>query len=268
MNNKCIIIPHLSLGDLFIINSIIRYYTLIYNNVYFLCKKKNIKSINKIFSDNNSIIPICIDIIEDIIPNNHFIYEKYKNYDIIKLGLHNNNWYVLKSDIIVGDLPYSFFKTFYKQLDLNYDIRYKYEKINRNYDSEIFFFNKVMKNYGKYIFIHDNSINLQDNNSNNKLSIKNIKIENNMLSIFHPNMNYYDEQSKFYNLWLNIISDNILDYCKIIENSEEIHVIFSSFLNLCMYLDLSNVKKKYIYTNIINIKDLHQNMKDWIIVYN
>jgi hypothetical protein len=49
MNEKCIIIPHLSIGDLFIINGIIRYYTSIYINVFFLCKKKNMKSMIKIF---------------------------------------------------------------------------------------------------------------------------------------------------------------------------------------------------------------------------
>ena len=132
MNDKCLIIPHLSIGDLFIINGIIRYYTKNYNYVNFLCKKKHIKSMLQIFSDNINIIPICVDINEDILPNNHYIYEQYKKYDIIKLGIHNNNWYVFKSDILVGNIPYSFFKTFYKQLDLDYNIRYNFEKINRN----------------------------------------------------------------------------------------------------------------------------------------
>jgi hypothetical protein len=266
MNEKCLIIPHLSIGDLFIINGIIRYHILIYTNVYFLCKKKNINCMIKIFSDNPNIIPVCIDIEDDIVPYNHSIYKIYKSYkniDIIKLGLHNNNWQILKSDIIVGDLPYLFFKTFYKQLGLDYEIRYKYEKINRNNNSEITFFNKVMKKYDKYIFLHDNDKNilLYDNDINN------LKNKKNIIPIFNPNVNYYNENSEFYNYWANIISDNILDYCKIIENAEEIHVIFSSFFNLCMYLDLSKIKKKYIYTNIINIKDLHKNMKDWIIIY-
>ena len=100
-----------------------------------------------------------------------------------------------------------------------------------------------MKNYDKYIFVHDNNYELKNLINN----------QNNDIKFFHPNIK-------------NNISNNILDYCKIIENSEEIHVIFSAFLNLCMYLDLSKVKKKYIYTNIINIKDLHKNMNDWIII--
>jgi hypothetical protein len=82
-------------------------------------------------------------------------------------------------------------------------------------------------------------------------------------------LNYYNDnpKSEFYNYWNGEISDNISDYCYIIENSEEIHVLFSAFFSLCMYLDLSNVKKKYIYTCIPNIKDYHKNANDWIIVY-
>jgi len=269
MDKTCLIIPHLSLGDILIINAIIRYYSSIYKNVYFICKKINIKSMINIFSDNINIIPIYIDIVEDIIPDNHYIYERYKDYTMIKIGMHNYNWYVTKSNIIVGNLPYMFFKTFYQQLDLNYDMRYNLEKINRNYEDEVKFYNNVMKKYDKYIFIHDNKI---DNNKidNNKIDNNIIYIENidKNIPIFHPNINYYDEISIYHDKWLNIISDNILDYCKIIENAEEIHLIFSSFLNLCMYLDLSKVKKKYIYTNIINIKDLHKNMHDWNIIYN
>lgn len=68
---------------------------------------------------------------------------------------------------------------------------------------------------------NDKNIILYDNHKNNVLNNKNI------IPIFHPNLNYYNEKSQFYNYWLNIISDNILYYCKIIENSEEIHVILS-----------------------------------------
>jgi hypothetical protein len=137
--------------------------------------------------------------------------------------------------------------------DLLYDLIYNYEKINRNYLNEKFFYNDIMENYlkfnNKYIFVHD---------KNNNLTIHNI----NKLPIFHPNFNY----DKNYCLWKNKIYNNILDYCKIIENSYEIHVTFSSFFNLCMFLDLSKVTNKYIYTNIINIKDFHKNMKDWNII--
>lgn len=47
---------NLALGDLFIINSIIRYYTKIYNIVYILYKKNNLKTNIQMYSDNKNII--------------------------------------------------------------------------------------------------------------------------------------------------------------------------------------------------------------------
>jgi len=257
MNEKCLIVGHLGLGDLITINGLVRYYSKLYNNIYLLCKKENHKSITQIYSDNSKIIPIFIDIKEHIIPIDHNIFKIYEHCDIIKLGVLNNNWYVLKSEYTIGNLPYFFFETFYKQCNLEYSIKYDYEKINRNKIKEKLFYNKVMKKYDKYIFFHSNNLNLK---INDEIIEKNIPI-------FDPNNNYYGESSINYNLWNNEISYNILDYCTILENAEELHLSFSSFFNLCMFLDLENVKKKYIYTNITNIKDYHKNMSDWNIIY-
>jgi hypothetical protein len=325
---ECLIVSHLSIGDQFIINGIVRYFSLKYSKIYLLCKRSNLKSIISIYSDNNSIIPISVDTNNYMIDNDHYIFDLYKDCDIIKIGIFNNNWYIYKSNFIIQNLPYLFFETFYKQLNLEYNLRYKFEKIYRNYKREEYYFNKIMEKYiindSKYIFIHDenNSIlkNITENNCNINRSSLRFSRENTMnlskqsedkelfsrenimnlskqsedkelfsrentmnlskqlldkelfsgtiveentsnnISIFHPNYNYYP---KYCN---GIISDNITDYCKILENSYEIHVIFSSFFNLCTFLDLSKVTKKYIYTNIANIKDLHINLKDWNII--
>ena len=245
---KCLIIGHLSLGDQLIINGLVRYLSLKYSQVYLICKRINLKSIISIYSDNHSIIPISVDTNNFIINNDHYIFDLYKDCEIIKIGMFNNNWYIYKSNLVLDNLPYLFFETFYKQIDLDYHIRYKFEKIYRNIEREKLYYNMIMENYiknnSKYIFVHDFFI--------NKFSLKDIPI-------FHPNYNY----SKY---WNGIISDNITDYCQILENSYEIHVTFSSFFNLCIYLDLSKVKHKYIYTNVSNIKDLHVNLKDWNII--
>ena len=42
---KCLIIGHLSLGDQFIINGLVRYFSLKYSQIYLLCKRINLKSI-------------------------------------------------------------------------------------------------------------------------------------------------------------------------------------------------------------------------------
>lgn len=252
MNEKCLIIGHLSLNDLFIINGIINYYTTLYNKVYFLCKKKDYKSMLNCFLNNNLVIPIYIDIDSNVLPLDHKILKNNNNCDIIKMGIHNENWHSLKSDFIIGNYPYLYFKTFYEQLNLDYEIRYNYEKIYRDTFREKKFYNKIMEKYNnQYIFLY---------------GIK----ENDVLSdipIFNPYKNYYNKYSKFYDHWKGEISDNIFDYCKIIENSYEIHISFSDFLGLSIFLDLSNVKSKYLYTDITNIKDLHKNLNNWNIMY-
>ena len=253
MNNleNCLILGHLSLNDMFIINGIVNYYSTLYNKVFLLCKKKDIESITQFYIDNNIITPICIDIEDDILPPDHIIYNMYDN--IIKIGSHNNNWEILKSNFLIGKHPYLYFKTFYTQLNLNYELRYLYEKINRDYITEKNFYNKTMINYnGKYKFVYD--------------LIKNEIMEDD-IPIFSPYKNYYNIHSKFYNLWNNNISNNIFDYSIILENSSEIHLSFNEFMSLSMLLDLSKIKKKYIYTNITNIKDYHKNLSDWKIIF-
>jgi hypothetical protein len=258
INDKCLIIGQLNLGDLFILNGAIRYYENIYENVILLCNRKHYKNILHMFNDSNIINIICSD--EKILDNNYHIYNNYKDYDIIKFGSINDNWDSLKSSLLINNLPLSFFITYYSQIGIDYDIRYKFEKINRNFDNENIFYEKVMNSYAdKYIFAH-NCENFNDN----------FEINNpNNYPIFNPNINYYDyyRDSKYDKFWNGIISDNIFDYCKIIENSIEIHLTFSSFFNLCVFLDLSKVKEKYIYTKITNIKDMHQNLDSWKIIY-
>jgi len=275
LNEECLIISHLSLNDLFIINGIINYYTIKYNKIYLVCKKIYINTINQFFSHNPIIIPIYIDIENDIINDNPNIFQEYKNCDIIKIGMNNENWIINKYDLIIGKHPYLYFKTFYKQLNLNYELKYNYEKINRNVFKEKKFYNDLMFKYNddyKFVMgiknndIIDNKIqmNLLENLClNKKLSHE---TECNKIPIFTPYYNFYNKKSIFYDFWKNKISDNIFDYCLILEKAKEIHIEFNEFLSLCMFLNISNIKK-YVYTNITNIKDYHKNMEDWNIVY-
>ena len=257
MNNleNCLILGHLSLNDMFIINGIVNYYSTLYNKVFLLCKKKDIESITQLYIHNNIIIPICIDIEGDILPFDHYIYNVYDN--IIKIGNHNNNWDVLKSNFLIGGHPYLYFKTFYEQLNLNYELRYLYEKINRNYISEKYFYDKIMINYNKYY------------NKKYKFvyNLKKNTIFEDDIPIFNPYENHYNIYSRFYNLWNGIISNNIFDYCLILENASEIHISYNEFVSLSVLLDLSKIEKKYISTNITNVKDYHKNLIDWKIIY-
>jgi hypothetical protein len=257
MINKCLIYSYLSLCNLFEINSIIRYYSNYYDVVYVVSKDNYYTSAFNIFSDNKKIITLCIKIDTMTIPNNHYIFDLYKDSTIINLSLND-------------DLN-SFAKNYYNNINLDYNLKSIYNKINRNNFFEEKFYNKVMKKYifinnyednnlkkyNKYIFIND-----YQNNESKKINIYSD------YPIYHPEINYYinNKNSIFYDYWINEKSDNILDYCKIMENAHELHLVYNDFFCLSLFLNLENVKNKYIYTDIINIKDYYD-IKDWKIIY-
>jgi len=248
MINKCLIYGNLNICNLFEINGIIRYYSNIYDEVYVVSKNNYYNSASNIFLDNKKIIILSLDIQDEVIPNNHYIFDLYKDIDNINLNNIdniNNNFFLAKN--------------YYNSINLDYNLRYKYEKINRNNLFENKFYDKIMKKYNNsYIFINDyTSLNYQ------KITIYS------KLPIYHPKVNYYNDtaNSTFYDYWSNESSDNILDYCKIIENAYEIHLAYNEFFCLANFLNLSNVKNKYIYTDLINIKDYYENLKDWKIIF-
>lgn len=247
MINKCLIYGNLNICNLFEINGIIRYYSNIYDEVYVVSKNNYYHSACNIFLDNKRIIILSLDIQDEVIPNNHYIFDLYKDIDNINLNLNNIDKFFFLA------------KNYYNKINLDYNLRYKYEKINRNNLFENKFYDKVMKKYNNsYIFINDYT----------NLNYQKITIYN-KLPIYHPRINYYNDNiySTFYDYWCNESSDNILDYCKILENAHEIHLAYNDFFCLASFLNLSNVKNKYIYTDLVNIKDYYENIKDWKIIF-
>jgi hypothetical protein len=151
-------------------------------------------------------------------------------------------------------------------LNLPYRIRYQYEDINRNNERELSLYNSIVGMFGKnYIFLHDHR-----NIAYTHYDIRpNVRVKSD-LPVFHPNINYYseleNETNPHHDLWSSeFMSDNLLDYCTLIENSTEIHVSDSSFSCLMPFLDLKNVKRKCIYTTL-DVVSYHSEFKNWEIM--
>lgn len=262
MNDKnCIVLFHLPTGDNFTVYALISKLSEKYDKLYIFCLDRNKLFVKQLYENHKNVNIIYI---EDKKYNIHLvtddIFNKYchniKNYDLIKLGHH---------DII--SLGNQYWRSFYNQANVNYDIRYDYMNINRKFENENKLYQKIINIYGdKYIFVHDHRHISYKHFSANRKDIDNIKNVN--IPIFHPNINYYDKDknNKYYNLWNeSLISNNILDYGMIIENASEIHINDSSFSCLCPYLNLDHIKIKKIYTNI-NYKDYHNKFNDWEII--
>lgn len=261
MKNNAIIIFHLSTGDNFTSFALVLNFYENYENIHIFSLFRNYKFVKQLYKKYPKII---IHILDEkynyYITNNNTIIDTVnklnQDCDIIRVGEGGTDWNKYIGNII-------FYRTFYLQAGLDYEIRYKYTDFERNNEKENENYNLLINKYGKkYIFLHDHRNIFYDHYCKRK----DINITSD-IPIFHPNINYYsDNTNTYYNLWdKDLYFDNILDYCKIIENATELHLTDSSFSCLCPYLNLNNVSKKYIYTKY-NIIDYHRAFNDWIII--
>jgi hypothetical protein len=277
MKDNCVILFHLSTGDCLTMYAAICYYAEIYKNIYIFCLERNEIFIKQLYENKNIIIRV-ISQKEHEKCNLHYAapltyISRYTteliDYDIIKSGNsfdENGNiideWNSMNN---IGD----FWRKFYFQVNLPYEIRYKYTDINRNNKNEKDLYDKIINIYGsRYIFVQDHLAVNYYHKGRRVLLNKDIINNDNDIPIFHPNINFYqdDKEHKFYNLWnKDLISNNLLDYCTLLEKSEKIMIIDSSFGCLCAYLNLSNVKEKIIYSNL-NVIDYHKSFNDWKII--
>jgi hypothetical protein len=221
---NCIILHHLFTGDCFIMYPCICYYAEKYKNIYIFCLERNETFIKQLYSKMNVIITV--------IPQ--------KEHDKCNLPYAAPLSYINKYLPTIKD--YNLVKTGNSFSENG--------KINRNHERELDFYKKITSIYGKeYIFVHDHRNINYTHKARSVYINKNIINENEHIPVFHPSVNFYNDhtENKFYMLWdKDLITNNILDFCMILEKATQINIIDSSFVHLCTYLDLSKVKEKKI----------------------
>ena len=274
MLDNCVLLYHLFTGDILTMYACVSEYANRYKNVYIFSLKRCEKFVKQLYTLHNNIIITVLP--ENYERDNKLYYNvpiedlskylllKLDEYDLIKTG----NSFSRDGKIIgewnsishVGE----FWKKFYHQAKLDYSIRYKYTDLNRDHERELNLYNKVVERYGdKYIFIHDHGHITYDHKG--RKSYLDRDIISSKIPLFHPNINFYKSKPnhKFHKLWdSSLISDNLLDYCLLIEKAEEINIIDSVFICLAPYLDLSNVKVKKVKSKL-NLKDYDKRLSDW-----
>lgn len=259
MEKNLLLIFNLGTGDNFTMYGMILHFVNEYKSVHILCLHRNYKMLEQLYEN----MPIIIHKLNE---NHNSAFagidniEKHKklidNCDTLIVGGSNCSYATARGD---------FYEKFYYQAGLDYKIRYDYPNINRKKDIELNFYNKVIEKYGKeYIFLHDHRNKFYKHYD----CRKNVNI-NSKLVIFHPNYNYYEDnkENEYYDKWdETLYSDNILDYCTVMENATEIHISDSAFSAICPFLCLDNVKIKCVYTNIADLCNYHESFKKWNIV--
>jgi hypothetical protein len=250
---NCILLTHTNIYDLINIYHIIDYLSKKYNILYLLVENSNINFSKLFFKMIKNIQYLNKDNIIDFnIYINDFITLKKEKYDIIKLGSFNNNWHILQDNIQIDNMSINYFDIFYKQLNLNYIYFIHNKIINRNYEKEDIFYNKFQDICTKkYIFTYNlNSLDI-------------LYYKDNSYDIYDPltNINNNDK-------WILLNTDNIMDYLKIIENADELHINDLNMLLLLSKINLTHIKIKYAYTKKIFLKTYFKELQNWKFIYN
>lgn len=209
--SSIILYHHLGLGDHIICHGIVREYCKKYEKVAIFSKPHNYASVSFMFSDLKNLTILKGD---DVFAKKFIFLNKFKlwrfRYNKIKIvgfKFLNN-----KSNL-------TFEQQFYKIADVDFAKKWENFYIPRNLEKELDFLKKVTPSNG-YVFVHE------DNARNYTINREKIGSK---FPIFTP-------QTKFTN--------NIFDYCTIIEKATEIHVIDSSFMFLIDCLQYENPEQK------------------------
>lgn len=203
---KKFIYHHLGLGDHLICNGLVRELSRDKSNQYYLfCFSHNKISVEFMFRDLDNLKVITFDSDSEIL--------KF----IIDNGISDNDIYVAgvqyNSEWVNGAT--SFEESFYLQNNLNLNSKWNSFNIKRDPEREAKL--KDLLNISDncdFIFVHDDERFVIDNSKIDS-KLKKIRVDRS-------------------------ITNNIFDYCSIIEQAKEAHVIESSF---CFIIDLLNLNK-------------------------
>jgi len=200
------IYQHLGLGDHVICNGLIRTVIDERESYSMFVKSHNLTSVKFMYRD---------------LPNLNFI----EGDDEFAQSYLRNNFVTMDKLILIGfcqmPLPGArdFDDSFYLQHGVPFEKRWSAFKVERDLESEKKLFDKFNVKEGEYIFIHDDA----DRN----LIIDDSVVQNKELRIIRP---------------LKGLTDNIFDYCYLMEHSAESHFMDSSFRLVFDSLGLRDTK--------------------------
>ena len=184
---------------------------------------------------------------EEYFSINSIIYNNLFNVNLI------NNTNIDESNNIIH---FENSQKFINQINIfNFNINNNfYTKLNRDILQENVLYMKLVENISnKYVFYFSY-------NSNKIINY----FEN--LYIYNPITEFYDEDDDYFGKWLDLETNNISYYLKIIENASELHIYDIDMLFLILEIDVSHISKKYFYYNDVLIKEEDNRLKDWTII--
>jgi len=196
------IYTHLGLGDHIICNGLVRSLINPYEKYTLFVKSHNLKTVQFMYRDLDN---MCFYVADDSGVSNYIKENNISDKDLIIAGFmsHPN--------------AKSFDESFYLQNNLPISSRWENFYVQRDFESEMRIFNHFGVKEHEYVFIHDDA-------SRGYLIDEDLVVNKN-LKIVRPEIG---------------LTDNVFDYCYIMEKSKESHFIDSSFRLIFDSLKLRN----------------------------
>ena len=215
--NVFVLYHHLGLGDHIVCNGLVNYVSTKSEKIFLPVNTLFEDQITYLYKDNKKIeiFPVNLGEVNDAHVEVESLAHEH-SIPILKIGFENR---------LNQKVP--FYKSFYKQIGLKYNISYKHFNCPSDKEKEKELYNHLVKVFNveddKYLLIHDEASDTQYN----------LKAESDLKAINLSNK--FD------------IFDNIFLYKKIINDASEIHCINSSFAHL---VDRFDTKGKLIYHDV------------------
>jgi hypothetical protein len=220
-----LVITHLGLGDMINMNGLVRYIASMSENVFVVCKNRNMVNVGVMYQDDQKIKLVSIH--DDDSDIGTYLNVKAGDYidgvritNVVRTGCWEGH-----SDF--SDIP----DCFYYNMGLDNRIRNNFFRLPSNIE-------QMSPPTIPYIFTQVVSSTTSNNTIINWDLDKTLTID--------PNKNLYHEEHPFYKLADIYVGKPFFSYVKLLEKAEEIHLLNSSFQCLAIYLNLkAKVKKCY-----------------------
>jgi len=194
------ILSHLGLGDNFICHGIIREYAR-QNKVVSFAKPQYYDTVSFMYRDDPNIMILPYDDTQAI---QFLVQQNVTQQNFIGIGIYGQNWNTTLTDK-------SFDQVFYEQAGVLFNRKFNNFKTVRDLNRELTLFKKFDIKEGEYIFVHDDP---------------------SRKFIIHKNL------PEGVPVVRNVpgLTNNVFDYCYLIEKAKEVHVIESSFMFMIDYM--------------------------------
>ena len=228
---KCVYYGHLGLGDMFWMNGAVRYLATSYDEVLVICKKRNQKNAEAMYSDDPTIKLLLIEDDRELFPwtTKQFIFSE-NGYTVFGSGGFSN-----RPEPVLYNLP----ESFYDDISIPFGCRLTYFHVPRTVAAA-----ELAKKFTMpYIVVHAQS------------SLKTLGITQMLRNlgetrlILDLNKNQYDKSvnPEEWILAEEVIGKPLNDYTYLLEGADELHMIESSIYCMASHLDLSKVKTRVCY---------------------